>query len=185
MRTITTETNVYSIDELRDDYPEAYEKALEKHADINVDHEWYEYSLEYHAEQWEEKYGICFDWKGVCFDLDRAFWISFDQIWLHDHKAFYRALEMSHGEKLAMSRGDLEFCFHTAHYGQSTSIDAKDWRPDTAPDLTVDVDQWFTEICQKLLYSLRNEHEGYMTEEAIHETLKINEYEFTLDGEIF
>ena len=43
METITTKTDVYTIDELKADHPDAYQKALERYAGINVDFEWYDY----------------------------------------------------------------------------------------------------------------------------------------------
>ena len=53
MQAITTETNVYTIDELKADHPEAYEKAIEKNADINVDHDWFDWIREDASEQWD------------------------------------------------------------------------------------------------------------------------------------
>ena len=95
---------------------------------------------------------------------------------------------MSHGEKCAITRQDMEFQFHTAHHGggvMSTTLEIEDWRPDTTPDLTVDVDQWFSEVAYELLYDLQKEYEYFTSEKSILETLQINEYQFTLDGEIF
>lgn len=174
---------LYTFDELSD---EAQDKAVEEMWDINIMHEWYNWTREDAADRWQKKYGITFDPKKVYFDFDRAFWIAFDDIWVSDEKALYRALEMSHGEKLAVTRQDICFSFHTSHYGggrMSTSLDFTDYRPSTAPDLTVDPNQWFSEICQELLYDLRQEYEYLTSKGEIIETIKINEYEFSAEGE--
>jgi len=177
------ETKVYQFEELSET---AQEKAVEEMADINVEFgDWHTWALEDTAEQWEEKFGIIFDPKRTYFDFDRAFWIAFEDIYVDDHKKAYRALGMSHGEKLALTRDDMRFCFTTNHhaYGQmSNTLEIVDYRDSTAPALTVDVDQWFTEICQTLLYDLRKEYKSLTSREAIVETIKINEYEFSANG---
>lgn len=185
MRTETTTRELYKFNELSD---EAQDKAVEKLADINVDYEdWYIWTLEAAAEQWEEKYGLIFDPKTTYFDFDRAFWIAFKDIYVDDYKKLYRALEMSHGEKLALTRGDMGFDFRMSYHSgsrMSTSLEIDDYRDPIAPDLTVDPDQWFTEIYQTLLYDIQNTYEHLVSEEAIIETIEANEYEFTANGEL-
>ena len=153
------ETKVYKFDELSD---EAKEKVIEDHYDINVDYDW-----------WDSVYddasnvGI----KIMEFDIDRGSYC----------KGKLYASEESVAEAIIKQHGE--------HY--ETYKTAEEFL-NCVSELDDESDE-YAEACESFLYSiledyriiLEKEYEYLTSEEAIIETIKANEYDFTEDGEIF
>ena len=54
---------------------------------------------------------------------------------------------------------------------------------DILEDILEEIREHYEDICNKIYHSLKQEHEYYTSREAIEESIIVNEYEFTEDGE--
>ena len=188
METITRTYEVYKFSELSE---EAREKALIQLYDINVFHDWYRDELDYYATQWEEEYGITFKPEDVCFDLDnrRSLYFHGNSIEVVNQEKFIKYHKL--GRQLRYR--EVRFDFDTHYYGggdgrtslEMTIYDDDDIKQRPELDLPVDFDDWFRSICEDLISDLRKQYEYITSEEAIIETIEINDYGFTEDGELF
>lgn len=172
-------------DELSED---ARDKALEEMGDLNTFDGWWEDTVEFIAKEWSEKYGICFETSSLCFDLGRG-----RQLYFHGrgkinvenpYKLVYRATG-NKGYALQAARGVLELGFETHYYGGGdgrTALDVTDFRKAGAPDMPVDLDEWFRDLCRDFWGILNKEYDYLTSREAIEETIRINEYDFFEDG---
>ena len=188
METITRTYEVYKFSELSE---EAREKALIELYDINVFHNWYRDELDYYATQWEEEYGITFKPKDVCFDLDnrRSLYFHKPSVEVVDQDKFIKYHKL--GRQLRYR--DVCFYFETTYYGggdgRTTMMmevhDEEDIKQRPELNLPVDFEDWFRSICEDLISNLRKQYEYMTSEEAIIETIEINDSGFTEDGELF
>lgn len=157
MRIKRTETKVYPFDELSED---AKEKAIENLASINVDYDWWECTLED-----AKNIGI----KITELELDRG---SYCRGTVDDAIDTARAILKEHG--------------NTCETWQT----AKDFH-DAVAKSEEDTED-YESLCEEFTYSiledyriiLQKEYEYLMSEAAIIETIKINEYEFTENGQL-
>lgn len=179
----------FTYDELPDS---AKEKVLCSHRDINVDYQWYEWTLELLQEQWEKHYGITFEWKSVGFDLDRRYWHFYfhgrGKISVTDPLLLAWAVCHKKSVLDAVLEGNLEFYFDTHYYGGGsarTELCVDDRRDADAPDLPVDFDQWFRHLTHCALNTLEKEYDYLTGDEAVAETIRINEYEFLENGKTY
>ncbi len=168
-----------------DELPEdAKDKALEEMWTLNVDFEWWD--DECTLLDWQEKYGIRFDLKKLCFDLDRAAYLYWTRggIWVEDSAKLAMAI-YGKGYNLVADAGLLEFRFETTHYGGGcghTRLYVDDYRSEGCKDLPADAEAWFDDLWKDYFHNLRKEYDYLTSREAIEETIRINEYDFFVDG---
>lgn len=149
------ETKVYLFDELSDD---AKEKAIEKLYDINVNHEWWEFTFED-----AKTVGV----KITEFELDRG---SYCRGNIDDAVDTARAILKEHGDTCETWQTAKDFHDTVAKDGEDTE----------------NFESLCSEFKYSLLEDyriiLQKEYEHLISEDMIIETIKINEYEFTEDG---
>jgi len=170
------ETKVYPFDELTD---EAKETVIQNHHNINVDYGWWEYLYE-DAETVLLKISE--------FDLDRNRHCTGDFIEAADDTA--KAILENHGETCDTYQTASEYLEErrklVEKYSDGITIDAV--AKDNEYNFDNECDDLGAEFLQAILedYSimLQKEYEYETSEEAIVETIKANEYEFTEDGTI-
>jgi hypothetical protein len=166
MRTKVTETKVYTFAELNDDQKE---KALSNLYDINVDHDWWDFTYDDAKE-----IGL----KITSFDFDRyvegQFTLSADEVAaniIRDHGGnceTYKTARAFVDEKNAISMPD------------DDSDDFPEWE-----DKMLEMDDNFLKsLLEDYRIMLRKEYEYLTSEEAIIETINANEYEFDENGRI-
>lgn len=172
MRKITT--TVYNFDELN---AETQEQAIEKLWDINVKYEWWDgiYS------DAEENARL----KITSFDIDRGSYCKAE--FIHDainsaalikencgnETDIYQLAETFQQERdeiILQAPKDENGDFEYEH-----EVDGK------LDDLEAD---FLKDLCEEYLSSLRKEYEYQTSEQAIKETIEINNYEFTIDGDL-
>jgi hypothetical protein len=172
MREDTVTTKVYKFDELSD---EAKETTIEKLYNVNVDYDWWECT-------YEDARTIALTLEG--FDLDRNRHATGK--WQEDAEASANAILENHGESCETHKDATEFLFAI---GEAAMVfEAKDdYDPEYEEfDETYEYETLCAEFLKTILedYSimLQKESEYLQSEEAIIETIKANEYEFTVDG---
>ena len=173
MRTITT--NLYTFDELSE---EAKRKAIEKLYDINVDHDWW-WCIYDDAEM--------IGCKISGFDLDRRL-IEFDNE--KDVETVAQLVLKNHGIGADTNRladtylHDRKNLVEKFSDGVKTDIVTEENEYDFDQECD-DLDREFiNQLGERYLTMLRDDYEYHTSDEAIIETIKCNEYEFTQDGKI-
>ncbi len=174
MRNITK--TVYSFDELND---EAKENAISRFCDINIDHEWWDWTYEDAA-----RIGL----KITSFDCGRGnsingeFTESADEcadMILADHGADCETFKTA--SAYLSSRGELVARFSD---GVDTDIVAEENEHDFDRECD-ELDREFKRgLLEDYLTILRQEYEYLTSDEAIIETIRVNEYEFDADGNL-
>lgn len=180
---------VYTFDELSD---EQKQKAIEHYYDINVDYDWWEFYPEDCAIDLKE------------FDIYRGD-IKIDFVESAQDTA--KHIIANHGEKsgtyvtsadflkrdteLAARFDALEDAYRAAEE-KYTEDPKRGEKLDAIDEEQRDIEEqreqlateYRTELAEDVLVLLRNEYDYLTGEEAIAETLRANEYEFTEDGRI-
>lgn len=202
MKTISIQ--LFSFNELS---KEAQKKAIEKHYDINVDHGWWEFVYDDFKEQarnegfdidrmyfsgfWSQGDGAMFEYSGLDDKLLHDFvdniLIGTEHLspmrkqWLlnnvyisgkgNQRGHYYHNKSCSHSIYWEINNGDLHW---TTNFYQ--------WLESFCEDFEEFVINRYDDLCSSLYTSLQNEYEYLTSEEAIKETIIINEYDFTEDG---
>lgn len=173
----TVEIKVYSFNELSE---EAKQNAINSLSDINVDYDWWQYTYD----DAERVYLILTE-----FDLGRANYCK--------GKLKYSAIDTAeeilkeHGEQCDTYKLAKQFTEDwsklVAKY--SDGIETNQVAEGNEYDFDCEADELEDEFLKDLLEEYRvilsNEYEYLTGEEAIIETIKANEYEFTEEGELF
>ena len=151
------ETKVYPFDELSED---AKEKAVAGLWDINVDHDWWEFTLE--------------DAKNVGieiteFELDRG---SYCRGTVDDAIDTARVILKEHGNTCETYRTAKDFHDAVAKDGENT---------DNYKSLCSEFEY---SLLEDYRIMLQKEYENLTSEETIIETIQVNEYEFTENGKL-
>ena len=184
--------DVYKYDELPE---KVQDKVIEKQWDINVDSDfWYDYDGKTGFSSKEiEKYRLGFEhsddlltYKKLYFDIDRDWYIQFvDAQFKHDETA----------RKFLGIPKRLwdETCFRVndqpGRYGNTRLEYEEGYNREkdfTAKQIEI-LDRAVERFADKIEEALRNLQNGYeylTSREAIEETIRLNEYDFTLDGDI-
>lgn len=187
MREVTEK--VYKFDELSE---EAQEKVLADFGDINVDHEWWDIDglLDPSEKEMKEKRikaeeieSLLFSYKIGEFDLDRGQYLQLENIVVKNDDVFRQFLEIP---KYLWNQCSYYFTNDTRKTNTYLELQT-DEEPENNVDLyTLDkaVDIMGNKIHEAWV-SLRNNYEYLISEEAIKETILLNEYEFYEDGRMF
>lgn len=174
---------------------EAKESAIDSMSDINVDHEWWDDTIEDIRHEWVEKYGIDFKPEGVYFDLyppRRVMYFGRDSIWVDNQRRLLAAISPSIALEMALEQSEMGHIlyFHTAPTGRINGethliVDDYDNAEDRIAPLALTdelVDDWFKDICGDFRRRLESEWEYLTSREAVEETIIANEYEFDVEG---
>lgn len=201
MRTITTETNVYDINDVKSN-PELLSKVLEKYRDINVDYNWWDDDYANHEENnnsfnithryfngfYSQGDGAMFKYDGISSDLKDEFIDSLDlssmrKEWLRNNVSvsgkgkqsghYYHEKSCSHYIYWEVDNGDL-YC-DCVFYQWIESFSYK------FEEFVIDK---YEGMCSNLYSCLRETYNYLTSDEAILETLECNGYEFNINGSI-
>ncbi len=175
------------------------EKVLEKHYDINVDYEWWDGDYHFGLSSKEIKsrritYSDCgagglFSYKEIYFDLGWGSYIQFKGLAVNGDDTFRKFLRVpkrlweacnwwfNEMPRYGCSDSNTEFQIEPDYY------DGRDFteKQQALVDRAVSI---MTDKISEALSDLQATYEHLTTREAIEETLKLNEYTFTQDGEI-
>lgn len=167
MRTETKTIEIYSYLDLATN-PELKEKVLNNLSNINTSHDWWDGT-------YEDALNIGF--KITSFDLESKL-ISIEQI--DSASEVCANILANHGDdcstyKLAETFMD-KFTPKFAEY----------WQTEEGEDELIEMEaQFFNDLASEYLYILKSELEYLESEEAILELIQANDYEFTIDGNIY
>lgn len=193
------EETVYTIDELKDQFPEVYQKVIEKNSDINTDFNWYDFIEADYIEQLEKIgfydvkiyfSGFCSQGDGACFEgkwyKDRADLnkVDLEEIYSPEIKNLYYSL-------LDLTNSYIDGCFSLTTSGRychenTMSIDGETCT-ENGESVEFDFDNILEEcknIAREIYKSLKHDYEDAISESSILETLQCNEYYFDLSGNI-
>jgi hypothetical protein len=175
MRTVTTKTDVFKFDELTD---EGKQTAVERLFDLNVDHEWWDMTYDD-----AETVGI----KITGFDIDHH-WCEGD---IFDHEETAEKIIGNHGEKCETHLTALLYQSDRAKLviKYSDGIATNLVTEENEYDFDNEIEELDAEFLKSLLEDyrivLQKEYDYRTTEEAIIETIKANDYEFTAAGVLY
>jgi len=174
---------------------EAKERAIEKFSDINVDYDWWQSTVEFVRDEWLDKYGIDFEVDSLCFDLYPRYQTLYFQngkIWVEDTNKLLAALPGGAAMIAEMVFDDedelpVEFGFETYYYGgrdAKTALQVMDNRGAETPELPFDAEEWFADLCKDFWRTLEREYDDITSREAIEDTIRANDFQFSEDGEL-
>jgi hypothetical protein len=170
----TLEINIYQFNELSE---QAKKRAIEKHLDINVNYNWWEFTYE-DAEQ----IGL----KITSFDLDRNRHAEGKFIW-DAHECAKEIILQHDGNsetyeeaKNYLSDYDSLVEFYSNGIEKNIVSEENEYEFDQVADELKN--EFLESILECYSIMLQNESEHLMSEEAIIETIEANEYEFDFEG---
>ena len=175
MRTIRTK--VYQFSELSE---QAKQKAVENMYDINISHEWWEYTYEDAA-----NVGL----KITAFDTGRSDYCDIE--FIEDSNHTMETILKEHGEDCSTYKTALNFKKEWAELVEkySDGVNKDKVSEDNEYEFDNEADELEKEFLKSLgedyLTMLRNDYEYQTSEEAIIDTIEANEYEFTKEGNQF
>lgn len=170
----TVKVKLYEYKELSD---EAKEKALEHFADINTDYKW-----------WKSVYSDAEDigLKITSFELDRGSYCKGD--FILDAEEVASAIIKNHGDMCETYKTASAYLKERSEVIDTAEKD-EDGEFIDEYKLNNKLNEIDSEFKRSLLEDYRimleHEYEYLSSREAIEETIKINDYQFTFDGKIF
>lgn len=186
---------VYEFEELS---PEAKRKVIDHFQDINIDYEWWEPELDY----WKEKLseygfrqpeiyfsGFSSQGDGACFEFRG---LDIEKVWT----IYKEHNKVKHEEWL-------KFYLQEFHHFQTRTINSR-YSHALTREIACDYysnreyrhldkeakrfEEWLESfrlgLCHEIYRNLSDEYNGLTSEEAIVETIKCNDYEFTAEGKV-
>jgi len=190
------ETRTYTVYQF-DELPiETREKTLMHYRNINVDfNDWYDFEYE----NWTGKLmdlgyknikisfcGFSSQGDGASFtaDIDLIQWLK-----VHKRKAHYKKL-IPLIESCEITAKAVRSTHHYVHEGTChISIDSNNWDEaskieDLRAELENEIETERRQLSKDIYKDLENDYDNLTTDESVIETLKMNEYYFTENGEI-
>jgi hypothetical protein len=183
---------------------EAKEKALEVMRDINVSFEWWDSDcyLELSEKEmkarhiklsprWWEKglgnipgeypaYTGLFRWRDIYFDIDRSWYLQFQDLEVRDENIFRRWLRIP---KQLWDNCSYSFT-NPGRYG-NTRLEIepmeRDWTPHQG-EIIERAEAIFADKVSEALRILRDDYYYLLSDKAVQETIEINDYDFFEDG---
>ena len=182
---------------------EIKEKIIENLRDINVDYDWWDFIIEDQQNQLKE-YGISkadIQFTGFSLQGDGlSFTGTVDLIELMDKtglsKDYPRFYQLTKDEEIDAS-AYLTRIDHRYAHSKTVRLEVEYYRyayDDYADDeelvqqaeqIEEALNEWRLDKCQEFYRQLEKSFEYLCTEEAVIETIEANEYQFTIDGELF
>lgn len=160
-RTEIVTRTLYKFDELSDT---AKGKALDRLYDINVDHDWWEFTYED-----AERIGL----KLKAFDISRSNYI--EGMLMEDPRAVAANIIRDHGPECETRKVAEKFLTDIGPNTEVLDYDATEKMEEIA-------DAFARALKEEYLSILRKEYEYLTSKDAIIETIEANDYEFTEDG---
>ena len=175
MRIKVTKTTVYPFDELSDD---AKEKVVQGLYDINVTYDWWEFTFD-DANQVKIKLAE--------FELDRGSYCRGE--FIEYAKDTADAIIKNHGEDCETHKTATGFSYECdllfIEYPVELDDDGDDENEHDRDHARLELDAEFLKsILEDYRIMLTKEYKYLTSEDAIIETIKANEYEFTEDGKL-
>jgi len=169
----TIEIQIYKFDELSEN---AKQNALNKYCDINVCHDWYEFTFDDAKE-----IGLKID----SFDLDRN--RHANGIFLLAANEVAQNIFNNHGENCKTFKIAASFIEDWQPiFNDYMNEDSKNYECNDLEDKMNDLENDFLKsLLHDYSIMLQNECEYLQSEEAIKETILCNDYDFTADGKIY
>ena len=156
----------YEFEELSE---EVQKKVLNNMQDINVNYEWWDYTYEDAM-----NIGLKIDE----FDLDRKSYVHGK--FLHNAETVANNIIKDHGETCETVKTAKDYLQELQKLRTACPIDEDEYLIDTD-----DIDKEFLRsLCEDYRIILQKEYEYRLSDEAIKETIKDNEYEFTENGKL-
>jgi hypothetical protein len=168
------ETKVFKFEELDE---AAQETAISELYDINVDYEWWDYV-------YTDAEDVGLKIKG--FDLDRGSYCNVE--WIEDPLTVANKIIENHGPDCETHK-DAEIFL--ADYDKIMNDAEKDEEGEMLFELDIEEeieeleDEFLKTMCENYRIMLSKEYEYLTSEEAIKETIIINEYDFLENGKLF
>ena len=166
---------IYKFDELTE---EVKEKVLEKYWDINLDYEWWQYAFED-----ARRIGLNIEE----FDLNRGAYVKGK--WLVDAEEAAEKILQEHGEDCETYQDTLNFQgeLKQAHivFENSEDYDPEYEEFEESDEYEEICEEFLRTICEDYRIILEKEYEWLTREEAVKETIEVNEWEFTEDGTLY
>jgi len=184
---------VYNFEELT---PEARSRVLKDYADINTDFNWYEDELDYWKEKLSEygfRYpeiyfsgfysqgdGACFEFRGLDIDKIWPFYTQHNKVkheagvryYLQEYHHFKtRTLNSRYSHERTREVDYESYCNHDYPHLNQEFKRFEDW-----------LEGFRLGLCREIYRNLEDEYDSLTQHEAIVETIKANEYEFTETG---
>lgn len=184
MKTITREYNLFNFDELSE---EAKDKVIHDNFYFNVEHTWWEMDDIYF--EIASEYGIKIKMNDVCFDLERGAFVAFDTF-NHSRSDTWECPIVVEDEKKFCKKADVKFnpeayiSIGHKHYAGSlisNFIETDDYEEEDFEALQTTLE----EMLDKILSQLRKEYDYLTSRESIAESIRLNEYTFLQNGEMF
>jgi len=164
--------NVYTFDELDD---KTKEKVIEKHSEMNVDYNWWDFIIEHFVEE-SDKLGINIAPNSVSFDLYRRDFSVKDNL----HHLSEGDYEVNTSDELCWNRRiEYEINF-IGDEDEKDELEEAFFK--TRIEIIIDK---FEELMKQTMKDLESEYDYQTSSEAITESIKANEYEFLEDGTIW
>jgi hypothetical protein len=197
------EVEVYSIDDVKND-KELLEKVINKHRDINVNFDWWDFIYEdfkehndeyfdidkiYFSGFWSQGDGAMFEYSSISDRLKDIFIDGLDlspmrKGWLRNNVSvsgkgvqrglYYHEKSCSHSIYWEVDNGDLYW-----------DRPLYQWIESFANDFENFVEELYSNLCCDLYSTLEKEYTHLTSDESILESLESNQYEFTEDGNIY
>lgn len=184
-RVVTTKTQLFKFDELPQ---ESKQKAFENYYNINVDgNYWYDYDGKLGLNAKEiKKYGtdkIFDEGEELNFDLDRDMYIQFPDLKVVDEEGFRKLLNIP---KPLWKKVKDDYSFEN-NRDRNTTLNLGKYQDYTEKEQKMlrDAEERFGDKIHEAWKNLKDEYERQTSKEAIEETFRANEYEFTKDGNMF
>lgn len=203
MRIELEEVKVYSLEDIKSN-PELLEKVIEKHRDINVNFDWWDFIYEnfkeyndeyfgidkiYFSGFWSQGDGAMFEYNSISDRLKDIFIDGLDlspmrKGWLRNNASvsgkgvqrglYYHEKSCSHSIYWEVDNGDLYW-----------DRPLYQWIESFANDFENFIEELYVNLCADLYSTLKKEYTYLTSDESILEALECNEYEFTEDGNIY
>jgi len=203
MRIELEEVKIYSLEDVKSN-PELLEKVLEKNSDINTSFDWWDFIYEnfkesndeyfdiekiYFSGFWSQGDGAMFEYSDISNRLRDIFIDGLDlspmrKGWLKNNVSvsgkgvqsghYYHEKSCSHSIYWEVDNGDLNW-----------DRPLYQWIESFANDFENFVEELYVNLCYDLYSTLEKEYTDLISDEAILDTLECNEYEFTVDGNIY
>ena len=142
------------------------EKVLDKYRDINVDHEWYDFTVDNLQKELEDEYGfsnVKISFSGFASQGDGA---SFTGR-IIDFQTFVKKTEID--PSIRFERND-----HRYSHKNTVSVDYE--------DLERSIDEWRSEKCSEIYKTLEAEYDYLTSDEQVAESIDANQFEFDEEG---
>ena len=190
-REVVVKYRVYKFDDLP---KEAQQKALDKHRDINVDFDWWDYDgqLDLSADEMKEagikdsdykKPGsmmISYEHKKMEFDIDRYMYLQYHDLKVEEPEVFRKFLGIP---KSVWNKIDYHF-ENDRERNTRIEFDGVDHIPPSEQVIVDKARDKFSAKVAEAWRGLRDTFDDSQSDEQVAETFRANDYEFKENGEI-